>query len=1625
VDGVVMGAGSHASLAPGETSTGNVRLSWTPASPGIHRVRFEADVDGQVQELLETNNAVEVEAKVGPLPDLLVDDITLAAPPVSGIADVATARLRNVGPAASAAFNVKWFVDGVQVGYGRHAPLASGATSTDNVQFTWTPASAGMHTLRFEADVDGEIVEVEETNNAFQRSFEVARNPVEVSFSPAGPLARNADGWYAPNPVSVQVTLTCPVNGPNCVAPFRLLGESADGARLYAYGTDNGPTVDIQCTVAGEGSEFSHHGFGGACVTLNSGVVELTPGASRSVRFLVWIQPSPASTLEASASWGSWSGRASPLLIPQAAVHPVVFIHGILGAMPPDDKLVTNQVDAHQTFDPFIGSYEPLLNNLQKMGYEWDRSLFGLAYDWRQSNTLSGGFLGEELAARVIPRSQAAAVPYTLKETKGKADLVVHSMGGLVSRAYIEGKALDPDPPHAPIPYADNVHKVVFIASPHKGFPFNYRTREGMTWRDYLYAAPPLSGGIFGTMTMVMDGILWPGLVEKKFVPSDLELDRDCIWVPLVGQDPPGLVPYQLFFYRIRNGQAGYFQCTTQDITPWAKDPVRGARSLFEMLPTDDSPVYLTNLNGVPAGRPASFPWGHDPNTFLHDLNADAHLLVSRLGDPAIADNLYVVYGSGAPETDAYFEVEPPGLKDWQFGRVNQLFDFPDPTLHETDLGDDLIPAHSARMDGVLALPPGQVRMIDASPAGGHIDGGARHVPIAYHRQTQSTWVPLFLTGTTFPVATPYTAPIVQGDNLLAVISACPINLLVIDPQGRKLGFDPATGQVVREIPNAVYTQPGVEPQMILIGQALPGDYQFTATGYDTGAYNMRVVRVGPQGPVPLAQFDGETTAGQQHQHGFGLDPNTPPGAVPDRYIVKPGQTLAIGGPGVLGNDIELDSQPMTASLVSGPAHGGLTLDPDGSFSYAPDPTFPGADSFVYRASDGLVDSNQATVSLSVRPPEVQVSPDQAANEGQVVAFSGSFDDDYPPADHTLAWDFGDGTGTTGTLAPSHAFADNGVYTVTLRVTSPAGLTGSASLRVTVMNVSPAVGAGPDRAAPQGQPIVFAGSFVDPGAGDTHTIVWDFGDATGGEGTLTPTHAYAVPGSYVARLVVRDDDGGEGSDTLNVSITNVPPSVNAGPDVTVGPNEDVRFHGSFSDPGILDTHTLSWDFGDGSAASDTLEPVHRYTAFGVYTVTLTVTDNHGGVGRDTLIVRVVCPYVFVERFDPYGQDKDPAGWTDYAIEKGLGRPVVREGFRTALDPSGVVYRGAEERVSEYHTQAARAWRDYEWTGRFRLPDSHQPGLGLLVYSDVAAGRFYQLSYDWRHKRDGFRAVEGEKGTLKGRTASGFVPDPGVWHRFRVRAESAVGETRLRARFWRDGAGEPAGWAIDARDDRSPTDHGGIGLMSLTDGVAFDELRVEALSDASGISGDRDADAVCDGRDNCPATPNTGQADSDGDGSGDACDACTAAFERQELCLDEGFDPRNDLSDHVVQLIGHARHLPPDGSCGSAGAYRLGRQDGLVIELPSLPGRARYRLQLQVRARHAGDALEVELLGRTLVIPITGHPTGKDWEWTGPVAVELPGGAHFATVRARGNAPVDIEVLRLEEVCAEDRAAQKE
>lgn len=71
---------------------------------------------------------------------------------------------------------------------------------------------------------------------------------------------------------------------------------------------------------------------------------------------------------------------------------------------------------------------------------------------------------------------------------------------------------------------------------------------------------------------------------------------------------------------------------------------------------------------------------------------------------------------------------------------------------------------------------------------------------------------------------------------------------------------------------------------------------------------------------------------------------------------------------GVLANDSDPEGAPLQMVLVTGPAHGALSFDENGSLVYTPDRNFNGIDSLTYRASDGELTSDPVTVTIDVRP---------------------------------------------------------------------------------------------------------------------------------------------------------------------------------------------------------------------------------------------------------------------------------------------------------------------------------------------------------------------------------------------------------------------------------------------------------------------------------------------------------------------------------------------------------------------------------------------------------------------------------------------------------------------------------
>ncbi|MGE5469959.1 MAG: DVUA0089 family protein [Bacteroidota bacterium] len=94
---------------------------------------------------------------------------------------------------------------------------------------------------------------------------------------------------------------------------------------------------------------------------------------------------------------------------------------------------------------------------------------------------------------------------------------------------------------------------------------------------------------------------------------------------------------------------------------------------------------------------------------------------------------------------------------------------------------------------------------------------------------------------------------------------------------------------------------------------------------------------------------------------------NDAPVATNDSYTTAEDTPLVVAAKGLLVNDHDVDGDVLTSVLVSGPSHGSLTLNGDGSFTYTPVANYNGSDSFTYRANDGTVNSaTAATVSITV-----------------------------------------------------------------------------------------------------------------------------------------------------------------------------------------------------------------------------------------------------------------------------------------------------------------------------------------------------------------------------------------------------------------------------------------------------------------------------------------------------------------------------------------------------------------------------------------------------------------------------------------------------------------------------------
>jgi PKD repeat protein len=343
-----------------------------------------------------------------------------------------------------------------------------------------------------------------------------------------------------------------------------------------------------------------------------------------------------------------------------------------------------------------------------------------------------------------------------------------------------------------------------------------------------------------------------------------------------------------------------------------------------------------------------------------------------------------------------------------------------------------------------------------------------------------------------------------------------------------------------------------------------------------------------------------------------------------------------------------------------------------GSHTYAENGIYAVTVSVADDDGDSDTQSFQVTVN-NVRPVLV-VASDQSIDEGAQLDLSGDgapplglYIDDGVPDTHTATIDWGDGSAPenatvfanigSGALGGTHVYADNGVYTVTVTILDDDGGSDTQSFTVTVGNVAPTATLANDGPVNEGSTAqVTFSNAQDPGTVDSNAAfryaydfdndgTFDVGDGTYAGSITNDSQTVPAallddgPATHIVRARILDKDDGFTDYATPLIVRNVAPTLVVADDQIV--NEGALLDlsgvgapplGLFIDPGIVDTHTATIDWGDGSAVesaavffasgSGALGGTHTYADDGTYTATVTIMDDDGGSATKQFTVTV-------------------------------------------------------------------------------------------------------------------------------------------------------------------------------------------------------------------------------------------------------------------------------------------------------------------------------------------------------------------------------------------------------------------
>ena len=252
----------------------------------------------------------------------------------------------------------------------------------------------------------------------------------------------------------------------------------------------------------------------------------------------------------------------------------------------------------------------------------------------------------------------------------------------------------------------------------------------------------------------------------------------------------------------------------------------------------------------------------------------------------------------------------------------------------------------------------------------------------------------------------------------------------------------------------------------------------------------------------------------------------------------------------------------------------------------------------------GCTDTFSSLVSVSSKPTALISSPSSACVNTSVPINDSSI----TSSSLNYSWNFGDG-GTSTKEYNNHTYTTKGSYRIRLSITALGGCPDSTSKKI-IINPAPTADFVYGTAC-VGSPV----QFRDTSSGAV-SYGWDFGDGSGTSTAKDPSYTYSAAGLYPVIETVKNSSGCTGKDTVSTNVNTLPHTSFS----YSGTNKGVV---TFNMLGTQNpTNTYSWDFGDSSAASTSLNPKHSYSSAGQYLVTLYTTAKTGCVATDTLTIFV-------------------------------------------------------------------------------------------------------------------------------------------------------------------------------------------------------------------------------------------------------------------------------------------------------------------------------------------------------------------------------------------------------------------